>query len=72
MIDKLRQIEEQYAGLISSDVVACELFDSNIEKAIDYLNSLVENGVLKFLNAKYHGDYKICMYRFLNEYDING
>ena len=66
MIEAIKNIESEYAGLIPSSVVACDLFDGDEKSAIEYLESLVKNGELKRLNRNHHNQY----YRFWNEYEI--
>lgn len=64
MIQQIKNIECEYCGLIAHQVVAYQLFEENQEEAIEYLNSLVENGILKYLNGQFPDNQ---YYRFIDD-----
>lgn len=64
MITKIKNIECEFRGLIPSKIVSHYLFNDNEKEAIEYLNSLVENGILKYLNGEYPENQ---FYRFIDD-----
>lgn len=66
-IRKIKNIECEFRGLIPHQVVANYIFDDDEDSAIDFLESLVENGLLKFLNESNDNRY----YRFIINTNCN-
>lgn len=68
MIQQVANIQCQFCGLIPHMIVAHRLFDGDEQSAIEYLDSLVENGLLKYLNGQYPENQ---YYRLIGDHDVN-
>jgi hypothetical protein len=64
MIEQIKNIECEFKGLIPHMIVAYYLFNNNEKDAIEYLNNLVKNGILKYLNGLYPNNQ---YYRFIDD-----
>lgn len=63
----LKTIECEFSGLIPSQIVSHYLFNDDEEKASNYLQALVNNGVLIYLNSNESNHY----YRFKIDYPLD-